>query len=769
MSSFKRFLLITILLFSLSQVSAETPKSIEPEKYRIGATKIESQIKIDGELNEKDWSLATPVSDFVQLEPEEGQPATEKTEVWVLYDEKNLYLGISCFDQSPKKIVANQMCRDADLDQNDFVGIILDTFHDHRNCFFFSTNPLGAQLDGLITDEGKNKNLDWDGIWDCATSKDSLGWYAEISIPFKTLRFEKKEKPIWGINFGRLIRRKNEFCFWTPMLRDYGMNSPFKVSMVGHLDGLENLKKTKNIQFSPYVLGKLERDYEEKRTKGSADLGLDLKYGVTSNLILDFTFNTDFAQIEADQYQINLSRFSLFFPEKRDFFLEGAGVFHFGERIPPYGDPPQTILFFSRKIGLAEEEALPIFGGLKLSGKVGKSNIGFLNMQVKEKEIEDEGVYYIVPSTNFTAFRLKRDFLSQSNFGFIFLNKEENITNTQMEKIENNPDTYFAEDYGKRYNRVLGFDGNFTFLKNLNLGGFVSKSFTPDLKRKDWASSVYAEWRNDLFSFDLSYTDIAPNFNSEMGFILRDDIRKSKLELGYSPRPKILFIRQSFFFVDGAYITDQTNLMLNRENSFGVFNLLENGGEIMFGVYESFERLKEEDEFDIREDKWVEVGDYKSKGFFSKMGTDRSRKFSLNLGFNGGDFYNGKILSFDLHPNFTPGPRLSFSFFWKYNKIKDLPIYNSLEDRKERIEFDTHILGGRITYSFSTKLFYRGFVQWNTDDEELSANLLLSYIYRPGSNFYLVYNEVWNTPSGAKKVEVKDRTVLFKLVHLFNL
>ena len=331
-----------LTLFFQSDLCSEEKSKIDPSGYCIQVVRIEEKLKIDGRLNEQEWNLAQPVSNFTQLEPEEGMPASESTEVLILYDDNNLYLGIKCFDSQPEKIVANVMCRDADLSKNDMAGILLDSFHDHRNAFCFVFNPLGAKQDGLITDEGKGKNFDWDGVWECAASRDSSGWYGELAIPFRTLRFQEKENQTWGINVSRIIRRRNEVVFWTPIKRDYGMDPWAKISMIGHLKGLENLKQKRNLYFKPYVLAEIARESEDRETEFSPEAGLDLKYGISSSLTLDLTLNTDFAQVEADQYQVNLNRFDLFFPEKRDFFLEGAGIFHFGERIPPYGGPPTT-------------------------------------------------------------------------------------------------------------------------------------------------------------------------------------------------------------------------------------------------------------------------------------------------------------------------------------------------------------------------------------------------------------------------------------------
>jgi len=631
-------------------------------------------------------------------------------------------------------------------------------------------------LDGIVSDEGKNKNFNWDGVWFCSSKIDSAGWQAEVSIPFKTLRFKKEGSQIWGINFGRLIRRKNEIFFWTPVLRDYGMDPQFKVSKCGHLEGLKNLNPGRNLEFKPYILGKTRKGTEEDVDK--ADLGLDIKYSLTSNITLDLTYNTDFAQVESDQEQVNLTRFTLFYPEKREFFLEGAGIYQFGEKPNPYGDTPFALLFFSRRIGLAEGKPLPILGGIKVTGKEGKYNLALLNLQVKEAEVKDDENLYLIPSTNFTLVRVKRDIFSRSNFGLIFLNKETDLTESQKKREKTEPSTYISEDYESRYNRAWGIDLNLSLLQSLNAGGFLAKSYASDpyyyesytsgqyYKGKDWAFGAYADFRNDLFNFEILHTQIQENFKSEMGFILREDIRRSKLNFGYSPRPKIKWIRQSFFFTDLEYYTDQNNLLLNHGEAIGVFNVLSNGGHLLFGIYRGYERLQEGDDFEIRDEKSIQPGTFSSQGFFSEFSSDESRRFSIDLGLNAGDFYNGKLWSLNSGNSFRITNRFSSNLSLNINWIKDLPVLDLVKDENERLNFTAKVIGHRMTYSFSTQLFLRSFLQWNSEDKELSLNFLINYIFEPGSNFYLVYNELWEREGSLKS---KDRVILSKIVKRFSL
>ncbi|MFQ6093107.1 MAG: DUF5916 domain-containing protein [bacterium] len=754
------------VVVSLSGPTFSQQKSdVRPEDYILRASEIALPIKIDGKLDDEAWSLAAPADDFAQYEPFEGKVPSEKTEVRVVYDRNNLYLGITCFDSLPDKIVATEMRRDSRLEKNDRVTLIFDTFHDHRNCFFFSFNPLGARVDGIVTDEGRDINRDWDGVWYCATSIDDRGWCAELAIPFRTLRFQQTEEQTWGFNVVRLIRRKNEMVSWTPLLRDYGFMASFKISRIGHLTGLKGLRQRNTIQVKPYLLGSAERDYREGQAKGDGDVGFDLKYSLSSNLIADVTINTDFAQVEADEVQVNLSRFSLFFPETRDLFLEGAGIFRLGERRPgPGGGTPSTILFFSRRIGLAEDTPLPILGGLKMTGKIGGYHLGLLNLQVRRTDVNDDNETIIVPASNFTALRLKRDILEKSTVGMILLNKQVNINSSITNRISASSSIDLSSDYEHRYNRVLGLDANFAFLKNLNTGGFVAKSYTPGLNHKDWSHYGYFDWRSDLWNINLTHLNIEDNFNPEMGFVPRADTKKTQVNFGFSPRPNIPFIRKTFFFTDNAWYHNQHRALVTKDNMIGIFNLLENGGYFFVGQNWNFERIIEENEFEIREEQFIIPDNYRSKAFVAGVQTDRSRTLAGEVIAVRSDFYDGKITALEGELSFTPDPHLSIETSFEYNRVTDLPVLSSKQ--KESIDFTTTLIRSRLNYSFSPDLYTRALVQWNSDTEEFSVNFLLNWIYQPGSDVYVVYNEFWE---GNSRLKARDRVVIVKLAHLFQL
>src|SRR5688572_14752453 len=394
---------------------------------RLQATRAAGEIRLDGVLDEPGWSQAPVARNFVQNDPREGEPATFDTEVRTLYTDEALYFGVFAKDDEPARLIVNDIKKDFNTGTSDGFRIILDTFHDERNGYQFATNPAGAKWDSQMSNEGREDNANWDGIWDVATSVTETGWYAEIRIPFRTLKFNAADMQTWGVNFERKVRRLNEDSYWSPLPRIYELN---RVSLAGTVEGLRGLRPGKNLRFKPYAASS-SNTLGGGSTDGDFDAGFDVKYGVTTGLVWDFTVNTDFSQVEADEQQVNLTRFSLFFPEKRDFFLENAGMFDFGSTGGAFGNNtgaifygsrlsrvPQMRLFFSRRIGLSEDgQALPIVAGTRLSGRAGAYSVGALNIQ--------QGDAAGTADANITAVRLRRDILTNSDVGAVLLNKDE--------------------------------------------------------------------------------------------------------------------------------------------------------------------------------------------------------------------------------------------------------------------------------------------------------------------------------------------------------
>jgi hypothetical protein len=483
--------LFLVLALQLAAGNGLNYESIRAER-RLPALKTAEKITIDGKLGESAWERAPVAKDFIQSEPREGQPSAELTEVRVLYDAENLYFGAHLHDSNASRVVISDLKKDYSGDSGDNFEIVLDTFHDQRNGYIFWTNPAGAKGDSQMINEGRDTNSNWDAVWYVKTSQVDNGWIAEIAIPFKTLKFREDEIQTWGINFHRNLRSnvRNEDSFWAPLPRIYGLN---RVSLAGTLEGLEGITPGSNIRLKPYITSSYAQNSVTGVNKKEADVGFDAKYGLTAGLTWDFTYNTDFSQVEADEQQINLTRFSLFFPEKREFFLENSGIFKFGGGEISLGGnrgAGEEVFFFSRNIGLSSKnEAVPILGGTRLSGRAGAYEIGLLNMQQRE--------YNDSKATNFTVGRLKRNILSNSDIGFMVMNKE----------VNDSP----------LYNRVFGTDANLRFGQDFTVNAFVAKSSSPGVDSRDMIGRVAFGYEDRTWTLKSAYNDIQENYINEMG------------------------------------------------------------------------------------------------------------------------------------------------------------------------------------------------------------------------------------------------------------
>jgi len=707
---------------------------LDSSPRQAAALKTWDPIKVDGYLDEHSWKIASLISDFIQREPKEGEPATERTEIRILYDDDYLYIGALCSESQPDKIVANEMRRDAELQDNDYLEIFIDTSHDHRNAFYFAINPLGARRDGLIRDEGSNLNWDWNGIWMAKVKRVKRGWTAEIAIPFYTLRFKKGQNQSWGINFGRHVARKREESFWAPVLRDFGWFGKYKVSFFGHLTGLKNLNPGERVQLMPYLIGGGVQDEGEASLRSSGDLGLDLKYRLTSSLTSDITVNTDFAQVEADQEQFNLTRFDLFFPEKRGFFLEGADIFRFGERYREQ-EPPSTLFFFSRKIGLSEESRkIPLIGGVRISGKAGSYDLGVLDILADRISYTEDNEEVKIERANFSVFRLKRDLLRKSTAGIMLLSK----------------DSFDSSDY----NRGAGLDFNLAFGQSFQMGGFAAKTFTPGLEGEDWAANLDFVYGSDFWIADMSYTDIGENFNAEMGFIPRTDIRKIRADLGIGPRPNILNIRQTFFFNNLTYIENHAGRVESRNIISGIFNLFQNGSQLFLGYIQNYEFLDEA--FEIRENVFIPIGEHSFNHYFAFFESDKSKSLAFHNELLYGRFYNGSLFRINARGILKLSRNLNLEFIYDRNEFR-LPV--------EGGHFTTNIAASRIICSFTPDLFAKAYIQWNDDEGLFIGNFLIRWIYKPGANVYFIYNE---TRQLGLNGYLQDRAIMLKASFLFN-
>ena len=706
----------------------------ERELPRMSAHRTSEEIKVDGVLDEPVWQSIEPIRQLYQIQPDQGEPATEASEVRILYDDKKLYFGFIFYDSEMDKIVANDMRRDSrGLRSNDYGFLLLDTYNDRRNAVFFRFTPVGGIEDTAVSNSGASLNHSWDIVWECRCRINEDHWTAEIAIPFSQLRFEKSDVMNWGVNFGREIARKQEIDAWNEAPKTYGGLAKYRTAYFGTLEGIKGISPSRHLELLPYMLPGASYRSSTEETDGVFDAGLDFKYGVTPNLTADLTFNTDFAQVEADQEQVNLTRFSLFFPEQRPFFLEGASIFDVGIPRPSFRRPPPLLLFYSRRIGLAKGRAIPILTGGKMTGKIGPYGIGILNVltnkftddefQIGEPPVDE-------PRTNYSVMRVNRDILAGSTVGGIFINKQDTDA----------------------YNRTAGLDFSYRPTREINVQGLWSRTFEADITGNSNAFFIGGDWRTNLFRLNGSYTDIGEDFNPEVGYIQRSDVRRFRGDASYTPWPDKFGIREIQIGPEIDLVLTQEFELETQEITFDTQFEFKTGDDIRFQVKNTTENLARD--FRIQGVS-IPVDDYNFTSFRVSGRTSSSRMIAAQLQVEFGEFYSGTRRGFLIDAIARPTARLSIEPFIEFNRIT-LPTE----------EFDANAFGGRIGYSFSTTLFTKLFTQWSTDRDILSANFLVNYIYRPGSDFYLVFDQSYDTRDGG--VKLLNWAVLGKLTYWWN-
>jgi len=711
-------LLLPLLLLS-GEAYAQAPSSGADERPGMVARRVEEIPTIDGRLDDPVWQIAPGVSAFYQREPLEGEAATETTTVFILYDQTHLYIGVELLDSQPVDIRASELRRDSTLDSDDSFTVALDSYHDHRNAFVFRINPLGTRYDALIRDEDDKFDSAWDEQWTAAATLTEDGWRVEMSIPFKILRFSGAEAQTWGVNFERVIKRKNESVYWSGWDRDFGFHH---ISQAGHLEGLIDIRQAERLRIRPYLLGGVEtfNATSSPGTDGVWEAGIDdLKYAVTSNLTADLAFNPDFGQVEVDTQQVNLTRFSLFFREKRPFFVEGADSLVMGMGLLHFGPPPLE-LFHSRRIGLSDRgEPIPIMAGSKLTGKMGGFNLGFLNVQTND--FQDQ------PGENFTVARVRKEMLGRSYIGGIFTNRQD----------------------GGEMNRLVGMDARFVLQKYLNVMGILAKSFTTGISDKDWIRQIGFEWRADLLTAGFNYMDIEPNFNPGIGFVRRRE-RTIGTRAIFRPRPGGELIRNLEFEPRLVYYHDDERTLKTRDTGLEFAVALQSGDRFTFDIENEFERLTHP--FRIGPGVTLPVGDYQWNAGGISFSSFNGRKVSGSAGVHFGDFYNGTKRSLNLSGDFRPNETIQVSPSYRFNNV-DL-IEGS---------FNTHLVGVRADVSFTTNLLTSAFVQYNSTGDLAAVQFRFNYIFRTIDNFYIVYNETRFT-DGVYSGEF-DRSLAVKLTY----
>ena len=727
------------------------------EYYRVAPVRVENGPQIDGRLDEEVWLRAAVVDEFVQQEPAEGEPATERTVVRLLYDAEALYIGVEAYDTQPDGVIATEMRRDSLrlLDEDNF-QVILDTFQDRRSGYMFVTSPLGAKLEQQVAEEGEggwrgrnsnNININWDGVWDVVSRRTADGWVAEIAIPMVTLRFPRQAEQVWGVNFMRNIRRKNEQVFWAPISKEYTLT---RVSLAGSMHGIGAVNRGLDLRMTPYLLAGGRQDRAAGGAAGGGldgsgfnDYGLDVKYGVASGLNLDLTLNTDFAQVEVDEQQVNLTRFPLFFPEKRDFFLENAGMFNVGA--PGSGFGRVADLFFTRRIGLsAGGQPTPIIGGARLTGKVDRHNVAAMNITTGS---------FGNAGDNFFVGRYSRDILARSKVGGIVIDKQA-------------VGSVFAPDAGgvSHYNRTFAADTTLAVHRNLTMTGFVAKTQTPGLTTGDMASYARATWLSPAFHVYTEFADLQENFNPEVGFVPRVGIRTSKFHGEWNPRPDRFNIRMFDPMWNITYTTDQHNRLLTRRIHNMIGSYFEDGSSVMFYFNDHFEQL--DIPFPIRNtDVTVPAGTYRFGEWVFSYQSDPSRRVYTQTRYSPQTFFDGTRTDIQATVGLRATSRISAETIFNRSDV-DLPWGDFVAD----------LASLRLDLTLSPTVTLRSLSQWNSLTGELSNSIRFNWIYSPGSDIYIAYDEmrlddlfylnphVRRSPWG----DVRNRQIAVKMTYLLS-
>jgi uncharacterized protein DUF5916 len=720
----------------------------------VRAIKLTAPLKVDGVLDEEVYAREKPFGGLIQVAPRYGEPQTERSDVWILYDDKYVYMTCRCWDSAPpEQWIANELRRDTGgLRNNDHIGVMFDTFYDRRNGFMFYTNPLGARADYSVVDEG-GSNTDWNPVWTSKTGRFDGGWTVEMAIPLKSIRYRAGTNQVWGIQLRRSVRRKNEWAYLTPVPQSLaGPQALNRVSTGGTLVGLDLPPAGKNIELKPYAVSRLETD--RMRTPAISndlrgDVGGDVKYSITPNLTADFTVNTDFAQVEIDEQQVNLTRFSLFFPEKRDFFLEGRGIFDFARGgVMGFGgsanltDTPS--LFYTRRIGLNAGRVVPIDAGGRLTGKIGPYAVGIMNIQTGDETVSR------TKETNFTVVRLKRDVLQRSSIGVMATNRSVSAFDTTGT------------------NQAYGVDGNFGITRDVSLGAYWAQTATTGLSGDDQSYQGRFDYNADRYGAQAEFLSVGANFNPEVGFTRRRDFNRSFGQLRFSPRPSSLkSVRKFTWSGSGEYIETGAGSVESRvfEGHFGTE--FENSDLLSVDFANNFEQLRVPftpagSPIPITPGRYV----YRDVAASYQFGAQR--RISGTVSVRAGEYYNGTIRSVTIGPGSNSPARVAVS-----RHLSVEPTFSITRIALPNATFTTRLARARVDYGFTPLMFASGLLQYNSADRAFSTNLRFRWEYAPGSELFLVYtderdttDERYATPTTVRGL--KNRAFVVKLNRLFR-
>jgi hypothetical protein len=693
-------------------------------------------ITIDGRMDEAAWQDVEVITDFVQAEPRVGEPPSERTEVRITYDAQYLYIGARMWESDIGGIVPGGMERNVPgtlMEEMDSFGVTLDTFLDRRNSFIFFVNPVGGLKDGQGSDDGRARDYGWNGVVEARTTIDDEGWTVEMAIPWRTLRYDPSDpEPTWGLNLSRRIRRHNEVSYWAPLDR---RNRIFLMSRAGTLSGMQDLPAARNLSVKPFAVASRADGTALPGELGGNDLdgGIDLKYGITPSLTLDLTWRTDFSQVEVDQQQVNLTRFPVFFPELREFFLENSGTFAFGDQSGGPGGPRlgtslrDFTLFHSRRIGLRSGVPVPLLGGGRITGRTAGMEVGLLNVQ---SEAFDGRL-----AENFSVVRLRRDLAPNSDIGFMFTNREST----------GNPER--AEVAPPPPNRAFGVDSNLRFFGNLWVNSYLA--FTDVEDTRDRAGRISVGWRDTFWNTSVSYRSLGEDFDPGVGFVRRQGIRQGYATVGVHHRPALTWLQEVNPYVEGTRITDLDGRLESSSVSGSLGFTFPDRSSVNLSVDRRFERLVSP--FQVRPGTLIPEGDYPFTELSARYSSSQGRALSGNVQLSGGGFYDGSLFSVGGGLRWQPDYRLILEFGATHNTL-------DVQDTR----FTADLYSARAQYAVSTVLNFTGFVQYNADMDEIITNLRGNFVHAPLSDLFLLYTERRPTGGGA----ALERVVTVKFTRL---
>ena len=678
----------------------------------VRAVRLTTPLRIDGRLDEEIYVQVPAMSDFIQNDPEEGAPATEKSEFWVFFDADNVYVVAKLSESQPDRLIADEMRRDNHgIFQNDQIAFTLDTFYDRRNGVFFEVGAAGGRIDGQFTNE-RSPNMDWNPIWEVKTGRFEGGWTVEAAVPFKSLRYKTGTSQVWGFQARRLNKWKNERSFLTPIPASVGPGGHFRSSLAATLVGIEAPPGSKNLEIKPYVTSSVTTDTTVQpavRNDPEGDFGVDLKYGLTQSLTADFTYNTDFAQVEADQQQVNLTRFSLFFPEKREFFLENAGTFGFGGASTRAGGSDTPLMFYSRRIGLSAGREIPLWGGGRLTGRAGPFTLGAINVQSKDEPASGFG------ATNFTVMRVRRDILGQSNVGAIFTQRSRAIT-------------------GDGDNQAYGLDAQFSFRADLVANAYWARTTTTGVTDDDSSYRAQFDFTGDRYGLQVDHLMVGSRFDPQIGFVRRRDMRKNFVSGRFSPRTTNSKRVRRYLWTGQFNHIENGSGRLETRTAEGQFEVqFHNSDRFTFNYTSETEFLPAP--FPIATNVTVPVGEYDFGSGELSYVFGRQRNVSSTVRAAYGTFFNGHKTTLTVtQGRVSFGPQISIEPSVSINKI-DLV----------QGQFTTKVISTRTTYTMTPLMFATALVQYNSGNNTVAANVRFRWEYRPGSELFVVFNEQRDT------------------------